>query len=172
MPTTVSESLNPGSRVPPVRVLAPAASYDTRRWEATLLMANVWQQLGFDVDVRDFPDFATLLATVSSEPSLWEAYVTGYLGRPQRLDPDELLFRPFHCSGITEFGANMVGYCNPPYDAVVEAQRATLDQEAWREQRSAWRRRGSDSISNIGGRMAPSIFRINIYIQLILPLTP
>ena len=132
-PTTVSESVDASTKVPPVRVLAPAASYDTRRWEATLLMANVWQELGFDVEVRGFPDFATLLSTVSSEPSLWEAYVTGYLGRPQRLDPDELLYRPFHCSGIMEFGANLVGYCNPQYDAVVEAQRSTLNQEARRE---------------------------------------
>lgn len=126
------ELLDPDTRLPQIKILAPAASYDTRRWEAVLLMATVWQDLGFDVDLRGFPDLFTLLADVSSEPFNWDAYVSGYVGRPQRLDPDEFLFRPFHCSGIQDHGPNIVGYCNPDYDSIVEAQRATLDQEARR----------------------------------------
>ncbi len=128
-----SESLDPTTRVPKIKLLAPTASYDTRRWEAVLLMATIWQDLGFDVGLRGFPDLFTLLAEVASQPFDWDAYVSGYVGRPHRLDPDEFLFRPFHCSGIQDHGPNILGYCNPEYDAVVEAQRATLDQEARRD---------------------------------------
>ena len=35
-----SESLDPASRVPKIKLLAPTASYDMRRWEAVLLMAT------------------------------------------------------------------------------------------------------------------------------------
>ena len=124
---------DPSERVPSVIVLAPSAGYDVRRWEATLLMTAAWQQLGFDVDLQGFSDFGTLVANYSNEPFDWDAYVAGYVGRPSRLDPDELLYRAWHSSGISDGGANASAYANPEFDRVVEAERTALDQEVRRE---------------------------------------
>lgn len=115
--------------VPRVVLLAPSAGYDPARWEATLLMTAAWRELGFDVQLEGLPDFSTLNANTSTEPFNWDAFVAGFVGRPSRLDPDELLYRPFHCSGIEDQGPNAAGYCNPQYDEVVEAQRTALDQD-------------------------------------------
>jgi peptide/nickel transport system substrate-binding protein len=125
--------LDPSEKVQSVVVLAPSAGYDVRRWEATLLMTTAWKDLGFDVDLQGFADFGTLTDKYSVEPFDWDAYVSGYVGRPSRLDPDELLYRPWHSSGIGEGGANASAYINPEYDQVVEAQRTALDQEKRRE---------------------------------------
>lgn len=124
---------DPSEKVQTVIVLAPSAGYDVRRWEATLLMTTAWKQLGFDVDLRGFADFGTLVANYSNEPFDWDAYVAGYVGRPSRLDPDELLYRAWHSSGISDGGPNASAYVSAEYDQIVEEQRTTLDQEKRRE---------------------------------------
>ncbi len=119
--------------IPEVHIVAPSAGYDPARWEASLLMTAAWQELGFDVQLQGFPDFSTLDAVASSDPWDWDAFVSGFVSRPSRLDPDELLYRPFHCSGIADLGPNYVGYCNSEYDEVVEAQRSALDDTVRQE---------------------------------------
>jgi peptide/nickel transport system substrate-binding protein len=49
------------------------------------------------------------------------------VGRPERSDPDELLYALFH-SSLAENGYDFVGYKNPDYDRLAEAQRAELDR--------------------------------------------
>jgi peptide/nickel transport system substrate-binding protein len=134
-PDPAAEAAPPDARdkVPSILLIAPSATYDPARWEATLLMTAAWRELGFDVTLRGFPDFSTLNSNLNSEPFDWHAGVAGFVGRPSRLDPDELLYRPFHCSGIGHGAPNLGAYCNPEYDAVVEAQRTTLNQEERRE---------------------------------------
>lgn len=119
--------------IPEVHIVAPSAGYDPARWEAALLMSAAWQELGFEVQLEGFPDFSTLDNVANSEPFDWDAFVSGFVSRPTRLDPDELIYRPFHCSGIENQGPNYVGYCNPEYDAVIEAQRSALDLETRQE---------------------------------------
>src|SRR3972149_5850125 len=108
-----------------VLLVAPAVTYDPLRWESTLLAANAWKQLGIDVEVRPFADFASLTARHSREPFDFDAFVSGYVGRPERLDPDALLYGPFHSKGIFDNGPNYFGYANPEYDRIVESQRKT-----------------------------------------------
>ena len=118
----------PASRSPvKVLLVAPAVTYDPLRWESTLLAANAWKQLGIDVEVRPFADFASLTARHSREPFDFDAFVSGYVGRPERLDPDALLYGPFHSKGIFDNGPNYFGYANPEYDRIVESQRKTVD---------------------------------------------
>src|SRR5690606_31757268 len=57
--------------------------------------------------------------------------ITGWqmTARPERLDPDEFTYNLFHSQGL-EDGYNFMGYNNPKYDAVAEAQRVEIDRDA------------------------------------------
>jgi peptide/nickel transport system substrate-binding protein len=50
------------------------------------------------------------------------------VGRPERGDPDEIIYNLFH-SSTAESGYNFIGYNNPEYDALAEAQRSETDLE-------------------------------------------
>jgi len=118
----------PASRSPvKVLVAVPAVTYDPLRWESTLLVANAWKALGMEVEIRPFADLPSLTARHSREPFDFDAFVSGYVGRPERLDPDALLYGPFHSKGIFDNGPNYMGYANPEYDRVVELQRKQVD---------------------------------------------
>src|SRR3954470_20184905 len=51
------------------------------------------------------------------------------VGRPERSDPDELVFNLFHSSTAPR-GFNFVGYKSPEYDRIAEQQRQAVDIEA------------------------------------------
>ena len=57
----------------------------------------------------------------------WDITMWRMVGRPERSDPDELIYNLFH-SSTREKGFNFVGYQNPNYDKIAEAQRAEIDQ--------------------------------------------
>jgi len=57
----------------------------------------------------------------------WDMTTWEMVGRPERSDPDELLHALFH-SSLAENGYDFVGYKNPDYDRLAEAQRAELDR--------------------------------------------
>src|SRR3970282_561360 len=101
-----------------VRVLLPPASvtFDPRRWEATLIVANTWKSLGIDVEVMPFPNYPSLSARTSRQPFNYDAFVSTFVGRPERLDPDALLYAPLHSSGIGDGGSNAFGYASAEYD--------------------------------------------------------
>ena len=48
------------------------------------------------------------------------------VGRPERSDPDELVFNLFH-SSTADKGFNFVGYTNKAYDKIAEDQRRRID---------------------------------------------
>ncbi len=113
--------------VPDIRFVIPGANYDPIRFESGQLIANEWEKLGLNVNVEAIGDFSALAAILGEDPhDDFNAFISGYVSRPERLDPDVLLYRPFHCSGV-ETGVNYQGYCNPDYDAVVDAQRSEMD---------------------------------------------
>ena len=62
----------------------------------------------------------------------WDTTAWQMVGRPERSDPDEIVYNLFH-SSTAEQGYNFIGYSNPEYDALVEAQRVELDPDARRE---------------------------------------
>jgi peptide/nickel transport system substrate-binding protein len=115
-------------RIPTVEFVIPNAAYDPIRFESGLLLAQEWERLGLQVNVVAM-DFTALTQRLGAEPfDSYNAFISGYVSRPERLDPDVLLYRPFHCSGV-DTGVNYQGYCSEAYDAAVEAQRTEMNPE-------------------------------------------
>ncbi|MBM3568092.1 MAG: twin-arginine translocation pathway signal protein [Alphaproteobacteria bacterium] len=104
---------------------APAA------YQAALLVAQTWRQLGLEVDVRPTPR-QQHSQIVWFERERWDTTMWRMVGRPERSDPDELIFNLFH-STTAKAGFNFVGYNNPDYDKLAEAQRGATDQAKRKE---------------------------------------
>ncbi|MDQ7849977.1 MAG: hypothetical protein RB148_06860, partial [Armatimonadota bacterium] len=121
-----------GTRVPDLTFVFPSASYDPVRYESGILLSNNWRRLGLEVEVVPM-DFTALSRRISTPPWDFHAFISGFVARPERLDPDVLLFRPFHSSQDVPGGTNFMGYRNPEYDRLVEAQRTEIDVRKRRE---------------------------------------
>lgn len=96
-------------------------------FQFTQLVAQEWRRLGLDVNVRVMP-WEQMLDIVWFSRDAWDTTAWQMVGRPERSDPDEIVFNLFH-SSTAERGFNFIGYNNPEFDAVAEAQRVTLDPE-------------------------------------------
>lgn len=92
------------------------------------LIAQEWRKLGLDVNVQVMP-WEQMSEIVWFKRDEWDTSAWQMVGRPERSDPDEIVFNLFHTS-TAEKGFNFIGYNNPAYDALVEKQRAELDPEA------------------------------------------
>jgi peptide/nickel transport system substrate-binding protein len=97
-------------------------------FQAAQLIAQAWRQLGLDVEVRPTAR-QQLSQVVWYERERWDATMWRMVGRPERSDPDELVFNLFHSSTAPR-GFNFVGYKSPEYDKVAEDQRQAVDIEA------------------------------------------
>jgi peptide/nickel transport system substrate-binding protein len=97
-------------------------------FQAANLIAQVWRQLGLDVEVRPMARQAqTDLVWFNRDK--WDTTMWRMVGRPERSDPDEMTFNLFHSSTAPR-GFNFVGYNSPEYDKVAEQQRQTVDPVA------------------------------------------
>ncbi|MBV8413089.1 MAG: twin-arginine translocation pathway signal protein [Alphaproteobacteria bacterium] len=100
-------------------------------YQASQLIAQEWRKLGLDVDVKPLQRQAqTQLIWFTRDK--WDATMWRMVGRPERSDPDELLYSLYH-SKYAEKGYNFIGYINPEYDALAEKQRTQLDPEERRK---------------------------------------
>jgi peptide/nickel transport system substrate-binding protein len=97
-------------------------------YQAAQLIAQTWRQLGLDVEVRPTAR-QQLSQIVWYERERWDATMWRMVGRPERSDPDELVYNLFHSSTAPQ-GFNFVGYKNPEYDRLAEQQRQAVDPEA------------------------------------------
>ena len=97
-------------------------------FQAAQLIAQAWRQLGLDVEVRPTAR-QQLSQVVWYERERWDATMWRMVGRPERSDPDELVFNLFHSSTAPR-GFNFVGYKSPEYDRIAEQQRQAVDIEA------------------------------------------
>jgi peptide/nickel transport system substrate-binding protein len=114
----------------PIRkiVLATAAqAADPQEFQAAQLIAQEWRKLGLEVEVRGFPR-PQLSDLVWYNRQKWDTTMWRMVGRPERSDPDELVYNLFH-SSTAEKGFNFVGYVNKDYDAIAEQQRRETDPE-------------------------------------------
>ncbi|MET0604826.1 MAG: hypothetical protein ABWZ80_00070, partial [Beijerinckiaceae bacterium] len=97
-------------------------------FQAAQLIAQAWKQLGLDVEVR--PTARQQHSHIIwFERERWDTTMWRMVGRPERSDPDELVFNLFHSSTAPK-GFNFVGYTSPEYDKLAEQQRQTVDVEA------------------------------------------
>ncbi|MEP3279849.1 MAG: ABC transporter substrate-binding protein [Stappiaceae bacterium] len=100
-------------------------------FQSIQLIAQEWRKLGLDVDIKVMP-WSQMANEVWYKRDTWDATAWQMVGRPERSDPDELIFNLFH-STTAEKGYNFIGYINPDYDKIVEEQRVTIDREKRRD---------------------------------------
>ncbi|MEM6609301.1 MAG: ABC transporter substrate-binding protein [Pseudomonadota bacterium] len=100
-------------------------------FQFTQLIAQEWRRLGLDVNVEVMP-WEQMIQAIWFSRDDWDTTAWQMVGRPERSDPDEIVYNLFH-STTAEQGFNFIGYNNPDYDALVEQQRVTLDPEERRE---------------------------------------
>lgn len=119
-----------GERVPSITVHSRTQAETPTGYEVTRLLVENMKQLGIDAHHRAIP-WAQVIDEIWFTREGEDAYqITnwGMVGRPERSDPDEFAYNLFH-STMAASGYNFVGYNNPEYDALAEAQRAELDLE-------------------------------------------
>ena len=100
-------------------------------FQFTQLIAQEWRKLGLDVNVEVMP-WEQMIQAIWFSRDDWDTTAWQMVGRPERSDPDEIVYNLFH-STTAEQGFNFIGYNNPEYDALVEQQRVTLDPNERRE---------------------------------------
>lgn len=77
---------------------------------------------------------ALLNRVIDSDPrDNYGAFMTGWSGRAERIDPDMYLYSIHHSSSAEVGGNNIPGLINEEYDEVVEAQRKEMDPDKRRE---------------------------------------
>ena len=102
-----------------------------QEFQSVQLIAQEWRKLGLEVDVKVMP-WEQMSDVVWYQRDKWDATAWQMVGRPERADPDEIVYNLFH-SSTADNGYNFIGYINPDYDAVVEAQRIEIDQDKRKE---------------------------------------
>lgn len=126
-----------GEAVPAIIVHSVTQAERPIEYETTRLVVENMRELGLEVEHRAIP-WAQLI------DEIWYSRVEGegraerpfqmthwrMVGRPERSDPDEFTYNLFH-SSVRDGGYNFIGYNNPEYDALAEAQRVEVgDREA------------------------------------------
>lgn len=111
-----------------IHLLSRPQAAQPAEFQAIQLIAQEWRKLGLDVEVDVMP-WEQMSSEVWYERDKWDATAWQMTGRPERSDPDEIIYNLFH-SSTAESGYNFIGYSNPEYDALVEKQRVTIDPDA------------------------------------------
>lgn len=100
-------------------------------FQFTQLIAQEWRRLGLDVNVQVMP-WEQMIQEIWFSRDEWDTTAWQMVGRPERSDPDEIVYNLFHSTTAAQ-GFNFIGYNNPAYDALVEQQRVALDPDERRE---------------------------------------
>jgi peptide/nickel transport system substrate-binding protein len=117
----------PGDAIRKIVIWNVPQAANPQAWEASQLIAQIWRGLGLDVEVRGAPR-TQLADVVWYKRDSWDTAMWEMVGRPERTDPDELIYNLFD-SKTAATGYNFVGYNNPDYDKVAEQQRVTVDKD-------------------------------------------
>jgi peptide/nickel transport system substrate-binding protein len=116
-----------GDKIRPVVLLSRPQAIDPAQYQAAQLCMQEWRKLGLKVVLQVLP--ATQQSSVVwLNRTKWDMTTWEMVGRPERSDPDELTYSLFH-SSLAENGYDFVGYKNPEYDKLAEAQRAEEDRD-------------------------------------------
>lgn len=94
-------------------------------FEFTKLLASEMTKLGIPVKI-DVQPWEKMSDYVWFQRDKWDFTGWQMVGRPERGDPDEFTYNLFH-SSTAEKGYNFVGYIDPEYDKLAEAQRSATD---------------------------------------------
>jgi peptide/nickel transport system substrate-binding protein len=116
-----------GDRIRKITIVSAAQASDPQEFQAAQLIAQEWRKLGLEIEVKGMPR-PQLSDLVWYNRDKWDATMWRMVGRPERSDPDELVYNLFHSANAAK-GYNFVGYVNPDYDRIAEAQRRETDAE-------------------------------------------
>lgn len=144
-------------RVRKLVFLSNVQGADPQEFEATRLLANELKKLGLEIEHRAMP-WEQQADLVWYNRQKWDMTAWRMVGRPERMDPDEFVYNLFH-SSTAEKGYNFVGYVNPEYDKIAEAQRSETD----RQKRKAL----IDKAQEIVARDQPYIFYIYPHVSYV-----
>lgn len=120
-----------GDEIRTIELFSRPQASQPAEYQSIQLIAQEWRKLGLDVEIKVMP-WEQLSTQVWLKRDSWDATAWQMVGRPERSDPDELVYNLFHSTTI-EKGYNFIGYNNPAYDKVVEAQRIAVDPDKRRE---------------------------------------
>ena len=118
-----------GDEIRPLQILTRPQAAQPQEFQFVQLIAQEWEKLGLDVEVMPWEQMADV---VWYERDEWDMTAWQMVGRPERSDPDEIVYNLFH-SSTADAGYNFIGYSNPEFDQVAEAQRVETDEEARKE---------------------------------------
>jgi peptide/nickel transport system substrate-binding protein len=139
-----------GDKIRPIVLLSKPQANDPSLFQAAQLAAQQWRKLGLQVSVQVISS-SEQNAVVWNERQKWDMTTWEMVGRPERSDPDELVYSLFN-SALAPSGYDFVGYMNPDYDALAQAQRQELD----RTKRQALVKQAQDVI----GKDVPYIYLV------------
>ena len=120
-----ARAAEPGDKIRPIMLISKPQASDPSLFQAAQLAAQQWRKLGLNVQVQvvSSPEQQSV---VWNQRQKWDISTWEMVGRPERSDPDELVYSLF-TSSLAPTGYDFVGYVNPAYDAVAQAQRQELD---------------------------------------------
>lgn len=120
-----------GDQIRTIDLFTRPQAAQPQEFQSVQLIAQEWRKLGLDVNVRVMP-WEQMSDVVWYQRDNWDATAWQMVGRPERSDPDEIVFNLFH-STTADKGYNFIGYLNPDYDTVVEAERVEIDEAKRKE---------------------------------------
>ena len=116
-----------GDAIRPLVLICKPQAVDPAQYQAAQLAMQEWRKLGLKVALQVLPATQQTSA-VWMNRTKWDMSTWEMVGRPERSDPDELVYSLFH-SSLAETGYDFVGYKSPEYDRLAEAQRAEEDRD-------------------------------------------
>jgi peptide/nickel transport system substrate-binding protein len=116
-----------GDKIRPLVLIARPQAVDPAQFQAAQLVAQEWRKLGLKITLQIMPP-TQQSTTVWMNRTKWDMTTWEMVGRPERSDPDELTYSLFY-STLAPSGYDFVGYINPEYDHLAEAQRAEVDPD-------------------------------------------
>ena len=120
-----------GDEIREIRLTTRPQAAQPQEFQFVQLIAQEWRKLGLDVKVDVMP-WEQMADLVWYNRDKWDTTGWQMVGRPERSDPDELIYNLFHSSTAPK-GYNFIGYNNPELDATVEAQRVETDPDKRKE---------------------------------------
>jgi peptide/nickel transport system substrate-binding protein len=124
---TSANADTPGDKIRPLVLISRPQAVDPAQYQAAQLVMQEWRKLGLKITLQILPASQQTTA-VWMNRTKWDMTTWEMVGRPERSDPDELTYSLFH-SSLAPSGYNFVGYVNPEYDHLAEAQRAEIDPD-------------------------------------------
>jgi peptide/nickel transport system substrate-binding protein len=116
-----------GERIRKLAIATRPQSNNPQAFQAAEMIAQEWRKLGLEIELRPMPR-QQQSEVVWRRRDEWDMTMWQQVGRPERSDPDELVFNLFH-SSTAPSGYNYVGWISEEYDRVAEAQRVETDRD-------------------------------------------